>query len=172
MSMRNYPMCDTVFIISEELCAYLIRAELEHFPEAVQDKETAEALKLTDVEFVKKAKEGTLPEVFTDFSTLIDLNDGGEIRNLTRLSNFEGTAETIKEVVDTTSKSVDITYSDDDRAAYVMLEKEASLFRPAYRDPEEIIDEVRSSLADFGQYIPDNFEFAPWICDIKGDFYE
>ena len=53
----------------------------------------------------------------------------------------------------------------DDYIYYVPLEKEPDLFHTAYKDIQEIEDEIRAKL---GEYLPEDFDYASHICGIFG----
>lgn len=55
-----------------------------------------------------------------------------------------------------------------DSIAYVPLAKYPTLFKRAYNNMEEIIDEFKSKL---GEYLPEDFDYRSRICHICGTYY-
>lgn len=55
-----------------------------------------------------------------------------------------------------------------DSIAYVPLNKYPTLFKRAYNNMEEIIDEFKSKL---GEYLPEDFDYRSRICHICGTYF-
>lgn len=55
-----------------------------------------------------------------------------------------------------------------DIIAYVPLKKYPTLFKRAYSDMEEIIEELKSKV---GEYLPEDFDYRRNICHICGTYY-
>lgn len=55
-----------------------------------------------------------------------------------------------------------------DSIAYVPLAKYPTLFKRAYNNMEEIIDELKSKI---GEYVPEDFDYRSRICHICGTYF-
>ena len=55
-----------------------------------------------------------------------------------------------------------------DSIAYVPMKKYPTLFKRAYNDMEEIVDEFKSKI---GEYLPKDFDYRSRICHICGTYY-
>lgn len=174
MSSHAYPMLDTGLVINDELCAYMIKYAYTTFPEdAANNAEVLAALKLSDEDFIAAAKEGTLPDEFTDPGFLADFIETDEdMTDLIRLSSFEGCAETDKDIAKAyeldESQTVYIDFDYTSYGAYISLSKEANLFRQAYSTPADVVDELVSAIGPYGKFVPKDFNMIPLICTIKG----
>lgn len=56
----------------------------------------------------------------------------------------------------------------DDVIYYVPMSKISTLFKAAYKDMDEIVDEFKKKLSNF---FPDDFDYAAHICHIVGTYY-
>lgn len=57
---------------------------------------------------------------------------------------------------------------DDDMIYYVPTSKISTLFKAAYKDMNEMIEEFRGKL---GEYLPDDFDYRKYIRHISGTYY-
>lgn len=60
---------------------------------------------------------------------------------------------------------------DDDRIAYLLPNRQPSLFEAAYPDKNALRDEFKTRLADAGITMPDNFDWLAYIVDITGTVF-
>lgn len=63
---------------------------------------------------------------------------------------------------------VDCKYYRAEGIAYVSLSRYPTLFKKAYNNMEEIVDECKSKL---GKYLPEDFDYRSRICHICGTYY-
>lgn len=59
------------------------------------------------------------------------------------------------------------TYSDD-MVYYIPVSKTSTLFKAAYSNIDEIIEEFKNKI---GKYLPSNFNYRPYICHIVGTYF-
>lgn len=59
------------------------------------------------------------------------------------------------------------TYSSD-MIYYIPTSKISTLFKAAYSNIDEMIEEFKD---DIGKYLPNNFNYRPYICHIVGTYY-
>lgn len=174
MSSHALPVFDTGLMINDELCAYMIKYAYATSPENVANNAAVlEALKLSDEDFILAAREGTLSDEFTDPGLLADfIEDDEEMKDLIRLSCFEGYAETDQdiskayELEESQTAYIDFDYTS--YGAYISLSKEANLFCQAYSTPADVVDELVSAIGPYGKFVPKDFNMIPLICTIKG----
>ena len=55
-----------------------------------------------------------------------------------------------------------------DSIVYVQLDKYPTLFKRAYNNIEEIVEEFKSKI---GEYLPEDFDYRSRICHICGTYY-
>ena len=55
-----------------------------------------------------------------------------------------------------------------DKIAYVPLAKYPTLFKRAYNDMEEIVEEFKTKI---GEYLPEDFDYRSRVCHICGTYY-
>lgn len=174
MSSHALPVFDTGLMINDELCAYMIKYAYATSPKNVANNAAVlEALKLSDEEFILAAREGTLSDEFTDPGLLADfIEDDEEMKDLIRLSCFEGYAETDQDISKAyeldESQTVYIDFDYTSYGAYISLSKEANLFCQAYSTPADVVDELVSAIGPYGKFVPKDFNMIPLICTIKG----
>lgn len=174
MSSHALPVFDTGLMINDELCAYMIKYAYATSPENVANNAAVlEALKLSDEDFTLAAREGTLSDEFTDPGLLADfIEDDEEMKDLIRLSCFEGYAETDQDISkayeldESQTAYIDFDYTS--YGAYISLSKEANLFCQAYSTPADVVDELVSAIGPYGKFVPKDFNMIPLICTIKG----
>lgn len=82
------------------------------------------------------------------------------------ISGFTGEAQTINDDGYVGWGSESVSFSDES-IAYVPL-KYPTLFKKAYDNMEEIIDELKSQL---GKYLPEDFDYRSRICHICGTYF-
>lgn len=59
------------------------------------------------------------------------------------------------------------TYSSD-MIYYIPVSKMSTLFKAAYNNIEEIIEEFKNNI---GEYLPNDFNYRPYVCHIVGTYY-
>lgn len=174
MSSHALPVFDTGLMINDELCAYMIKYAYATSPENVANNAAVlEALKLSDEDFILAAREGTLSDEFTDPGLLADfIEDDEEMKDLIRISCFEGYAETDQDISKAyeldESQTVYIDFDYTSYGAYISLSKEANLFCQAYSTPADVVNELVSAIGPYGKFVPKDFNMIPLICTIKG----
>lgn len=57
---------------------------------------------------------------------------------------------------------------EDDVIYYLPLKRRPSLFKTAYSSVEEIVKEIKDQI---GKYLPDDFDYRTYICEIQGSYY-
>lgn len=179
MSQHEWSIRDTGLVINDELCAYLMKAAFKRFPDRLDDQydEVKKAFDLLEDEFAAEAQMHLLPEEFFDTDMLCDIFEEDENMNdLARIGNFEGSAETNDEIAEAygigTEQCVSISFHYDERGAYVPLQKAPALFRQPYLNPVEAVAELRESIAEYSEFIPSDFKFAPLVCNINGVIFD
>lgn len=177
MSQHAYSIRDTGLFINAELCAYLMKAAFKRFPNILADQndEVKKAFNLTEDEFV--AEVYLLPKEFFDTDMLCDIFGEDEgINDLVRIGNFEGSAETNDKVAEAyrmgAEQCICVSFSYDECGAYVHLQKVPALFQQPYLNPMEAVAELRASIAEYSEFIPSDFKFAPLVCDINGVIFD
>ena len=80
--------------------------------------------------------------------------------------NFSGEAATLEiPGEDTEEQHFDF---DDDVCVYIPVSRTPNLFCTSYPDPDELIEEVTK---DIKQFLPDDFDLLPYICEIRGTYW-
>lgn len=62
----------------------------------------------------------------------------------------------------------DYEYYNNDAICYIPLAKYPTLFKKAYNNIDEIVDEIKSKL---GEYLTEDFDYRSRICHICGTYY-
>ena len=161
---KEYAFDDYIFYLDEVTCAQMMRTLIAD--DAVQTDEEREALRLSRGEFNAAARAGTLPTDFTDIYVVQEMMaaEGMELRYIT---SFVGSCETIEEMKPLmTTAAVQRNFNDAD-VLFLPLDNESSLFEAAYDSPRELLEEVRRKLQ---KYLPDDFDFAAYLCRAKGTY--
>lgn len=83
------------------------------------------------------------------------------------ISEFTGEAQTINDD-GYFDFSRDYESYNGDSIAYVPLAKYPTLFKRAYNNMEEIVDEFKSKIGD---YMPEDFDYRSRVCHICGTYY-
>ena len=65
-----------------------------------------------------------------------------------------------------------VSFYYDECGAYVPLQKAPALFQQPYLNPMEAVAELRASIAEYSEFIPSDFKFAPLVCDINGVIFD
>lgn len=115
-------------------------------------------------EFDNAAYNGLLPDD-VDYSVDALQNILGD---LFTASGFTGDISSM--FPEDTAKPIDETL-DDDCIAYLLPNRQPSLFKAAYPDKNALRDEFKTRLADAGITMPDNFDWWAYIVDITGTVF-
>ena len=83
------------------------------------------------------------------------------------ISEFTGEANTLRDDGLISWDADKVTYYHGDPICFVQL-RYPTLFKQAYRDMDEIIDELKYKV---GEYLPDDFDYRSKICNICGVYY-
>lgn len=83
------------------------------------------------------------------------------------ISEFTGEANTLRDDGRISWDADKVTYYHGDPICFVQL-RYPTLFKQAYRDMDEIIDELKHKV---GEYLPDDFDYRNKICNICGVYY-
>ena len=57
---------------------------------------------------------------------------------------------------------------DSDTVYYIPVSKISTLFKAAYNNIDEMIEEFKDRV---GKYLPDDFNYRPYVCHIVGTYY-
>lgn len=161
MSMRDYPINTTGFLLDAEVVAYIClswaRSE-DDIPEEIQ------AL-LDDGTFAAKAKAGVLPCNYSDVSVADELSDED---TFCFCSEFAGEIKTL--FPEKAKSPIDEDY-DDDYIAIFEVARESNLFHAAYESPDELLCEFKEKLADCDVKLPEDFDWWAHIVTVNGTYF-
>lgn len=165
--MQEYSISDIGLVITPEIAAYInLAADVQG--ECVPD----EILALLDSgDFAEMAKHDAfgLP---MDYGDVASAQDSLEMMNLegVHCSEFTGNVSTINwdgtEIKNVAEGQFQESY-EADFLCYIQAQKETSLFKSAYPDAKSLLDEFREH---FKGVLPDDFDYAPYVCSISGTY--
>lgn len=87
---------------------------------------------------------------------------------LSSVSDFTGNAFRI-DAKGNADEDEDTIYYSDDSVYYVPFKKEPTLLKAAYKNIDEIVDELKSS--NIAQYLPDDFDYKEHLYFINGFYW-
>lgn len=87
---------------------------------------------------------------------------------LSSVSDFTGNAFKI-DAQGNADEDEDTIYYSDDSIYYVPFKKEPTLLKAAYKNIDEIVDELKSS--NIAQYLPDDFDYKEHLYFINGFYW-
>lgn len=162
MANRETAFFDNGFVIDRKICAYLTGYFARHDDFPADMVETAKR-----PDFFKSAEEERLGEEFYRMDWLNErLEDEGV--QVLHCSEFTGEASTIAEMLSGKPWNPVCLEYDDKYLLMIPLERAPDLFHRAYRDAEEVIQEIDEVFKKFPGAFPEGFDISRYICEVIG----
>ena len=166
MSMKEYGFQENGFVINSEICAYLTGYFARTNP-CFPDEDIRNTALRPD--FFTLVEKGNLDEEFYDIDYIREMLENSNV-DIVYCSNFAGEATTITGILPEEQNSMEIEYNDD-FLLIIPLARAASLFKQAYRDANEVIQEIKDVLNPYREAFPDNFDISQYICEVAGTYF-
>lgn len=174
MSMETYPLeqkCALV-IMPQAACAMLLKDSIENGIEAELVPERVLAAVRSGRSYWSVASD---PEFFeelaeTGWMNVSDAHDLMEQRNVedvVHCSEFDGTAVPASGDGFGDEKSSEIGF-EDDFAVFLFPQCESSLFKAAYGNKDELLQEYKSRMSGL---LEDDFPYTRYVMDVSGTYF-
>lgn len=167
MSMQDYGFQENGFVIDSKVCAYLTGYFVRTDPDFPDEDIRKTALRPDFFDLVEK---GNLDEEFYDMDYIQERLEADDV-NVVHCGSFCGEASTIAEMLSGKKwDPLEIEY-DDDFLLMIPLARAPELFKQAYRNAEEVIQEIKDVLSPYKDAFPDDFDIPRYICEVSGTYF-
>lgn len=167
MSMQENAFFDRGFVITPDVCAYLTGFFARNDRDFWDDDMRKTALRPDFFDLVERNVIDELGKDFYDAAWLEERLWEDSV-TVVHCCNFDGEARTISEML--SGKKLDPleVRFENDFLLMIPLTRAPELFKQVYRDAEEVIQEIKDTLAPYKDAFPDAFDVARYICEVKG----
>lgn len=167
MSMQENVFLDYGFVITSDICAYLTGFFARNDKDFLDTGTRKTALRPDFFDLVKGTSLDELGDDFYDRDKILEQlqNDNADV---VYCNHFDGEVSTIAEMISGKRLAPLEIECYDEFLLMIPLSRAPELFKQAYRDAEEVMQEILEKLQPYKAAFPDGFDFSRYICEAKG----